>query len=249
MSCPILFLGTAFDSGQYVAVMSHADCHISRLETHQQGAFDHNSCAEFSILNFVSAVTWCTLVSLPMTIWFRNAPLVYSYQIRCSKHLQYSVSWFGIQHTDTSLEPSVSWRFPCTLVGKMLGFDALWHIFMHLSSWLRPFTWHGVSSSVNVLGFPLEIHQIICAFLESFAPYKTSCTTTVIQLFSVAIIAIALHAYTSPACWSNQHGPFLLLLTISHWSDSVSTQTYLYSCKYYRSPTSHHRNHYMWRWA
>jgi len=38
-------------------------------------------------------------------------------------------------------------------------------------------------------------------------------------------------------------------LTISHWPDSVSTQTYLYSCKYYRSPTSHHWNHYVWRWA
>jgi len=57
LSCPILFLGTAFDSGLYVAVMSRIDCQISRLETHQQGAFGHNSFAEFSILNFVSAVT------------------------------------------------------------------------------------------------------------------------------------------------------------------------------------------------
>jgi hypothetical protein len=57
MGCPILFLGTAFDSGQYGAEMSRIDCHISRLETHQQGAFSRNSYAEFSILNFVSDVT------------------------------------------------------------------------------------------------------------------------------------------------------------------------------------------------
>jgi hypothetical protein len=57
MGCPILFLVTAFDSGQYGAEMSCIDCHICRLETHQQGAFSHNSYAEFYILNFVSDVT------------------------------------------------------------------------------------------------------------------------------------------------------------------------------------------------
>jgi len=210
MSCPILLLGTAFDSGQYVVVMSHIDCHISRLETHQQCAFGHNSSAEFPILNYFSAVTWCTLISLPVTIWFRNAPLVYSYRIRCSKHVQYSVSQFGIQHTDTSLEPSVSWKFPCTLVGKMLGFDALWHVFVHLSSWIGPFTWHGVSTNVNVHGFPLEIHELICAFLESFAPYKTSCTTKVIN-FSVLL---------SCNCFTCSH--FHSLLIKSAWPISFT---------------------------
>lgn len=122
---------------------------------------------------FVSDVTWCTLVSLPVTVWFSNVVLVDSYQIGCCKHLQYSVSWFGIQHSDTSLEPSGSWRFPCTLIGKMLGFDALLHIFVHLSSWIGPdLTWRVVSSSVDVLGFPLAIHYIVFAILESFAPYK-----------------------------------------------------------------------------
>ena len=57
MGCPILFLGRAFDSGQFGAEMSRIDFHISRLETHQQGAFSHNSYVEFSILNFVSDVT------------------------------------------------------------------------------------------------------------------------------------------------------------------------------------------------
>jgi hypothetical protein len=57
MSCPILFIRTAFDSGQCVAGMSCIVCHISRLETHQQGAFGHHFCAEFSVLNFVSDVT------------------------------------------------------------------------------------------------------------------------------------------------------------------------------------------------
>jgi hypothetical protein len=57
MRCPILFLRTAFDFGQYVAVMSGSVCHIYRLETHQQSAFGHNFCAVFSVLNFVSDVT------------------------------------------------------------------------------------------------------------------------------------------------------------------------------------------------
>jgi hypothetical protein len=78
-----------------------------------------------------------TLVSLPLTLWFRNAPLVYSYQtrcFRCSKHQQYSVSWSEIQHADNVSGTKCVMKIS-TFVGKILGFDVLWHIFVNLSSW------------------------------------------------------------------------------------------------------------------